>query len=523
MDPKFRAWLLARGTNPETLADSDKETLERQWKEEVRAAEAQAKAAEEQRKADEAKARTEQAKQVETAERERVGAIIKLCETHDIDQKMRDEMITDGSAAEKASERILAHLGERRQAMGGGNMTVTTDGRATFARAMGEGMQIKKGVVRAADAKEGGRDFAGMMLREMARECLKRASITIPSDMNSMVSVALRGVPITQDDLDRFMRGDIISGTTSDFPYILAATANKSMLDGYGAVKTTWPLWCKTGNLSDFKAMNRITLSEVGDLQLIREGGTYPQTSLAEDQNAIQVYTYGLKFNLSRQAIINDDMNAFTTIPARHGRAAKRLPNILAVIELCANRTLNDGTAQFATGHNNLSANANYALDTLAHGFDGISNIAGTLATQRGRLHAKAAAETETLYMGLTLENLLVGTWAQAMIARQVLNSTTNVGQSNANVKNPLEGIATVELEPLLGDSGITGYSTTAYFGFANPADAPVVEVAFLNGVQEPYMEEIEQTDADGRIMKVRLDCGAAPIDYLGAAKETGV
>jgi hypothetical protein len=298
-------------------------------------------------------------------------------------------------------------------------------------------------------------------LRELARECLRRANISIPADPSEMVKVALRGPAMMQSDIDRIMRGEIISTSTSDFPYILAATANKSMIGGYGSQRVTYDQWCKIGSLSDFKAARRIKLSEAGDLRLILEGGKYEQTALSEDQNSIQVYTYGLKFNISRQMIINDDMSAFTTIPTKLGRAARRLPNILAVVELLTNRTLTDGSAVFSNTHRNLSADANKALDTVTHGVDGIKNLRKLLSEQRGMLHATEQTLSKTLFLGLMMERILVATEDQRFIADQVLRSATNPNQSNPGVVNPLQNAGTVIHEQLLSDSQITGYSTS--------------------------------------------------------------
>lgn len=533
MDPKFKAWLVAKGLKPEDIREDAIERLRSEFDQETRDAAAnvpEAEPAEDKTVRDVTppagdtgspdldKARAEARK----AEQSRVGGIIQLCARHHIDDARRDEMINSNVTMADAQARVLSILENEHGAMAG-RTEVIVDGRTSFARAAVEALDLRRGQMSRRDVKHGGDVLAVLSLREMARECLKRANISAPGDLHSMIRLAMRGPAIMQADIDALLRGgDIISGTTSDFPYILAATANKSMLAGYGAVRTSYEKWCRIGSLSDFKATNRVKISEAGDLQKILEAGHYPETSFSEDQNPIQVYTYGLKFNISRQAIINDDMSVFTSIPQRLGRSARRLPNILAVIELCANRTMNDALALFSSGHNNLSDDADYALDTLAHGLNGIKNTRKLLGEQRGMLHAKASAESKTLYMGLELKYLLVATDDQEFIARQIIGSPTNPSQSNPAVINPLQGSAEVVTERMLADSGITGYSTSAYYGFADPADAPVIEVAFLNGVREPYMEEVDQTDADGRVYKVRLDCGAAEIDYAGAVKEAG-
>ena len=60
------------------------------------------------------------------------------------------------------------------------------------------------------------------------------------------------------------------------------------------------------------------------------------------------------------------------------------------------------------------------------------------------------------------------------------------------------------------------------WFIFADPNEAPVLEVAFLDGVQDPYLELQNGFDVDGARYKVRLDYGVAGIDYRGAAQNDG-
>jgi len=527
MDKKFVEWLTQKGLRADDINEDGVKRLQAEYETEVRAAAkvepiVKTVVIEPTPAPDNSAAVRAEA---QTAERTRISSITDMCRKHGVEDDKRDAMISEGIAVDQAQERTLDILANKNAAIAG-DVKVVADGRSTFNKGAMEAMDLKLRRLKRSDAKHGGEVLAVMSLRELARECNKRAGVPDQSDLGSMVRTALRGDgrPMMQSDIDAFVRGgEIISGTTSDFPYILAATANKSMIAGYGSATTSYEQWCKIGSLSDFKATNRVKLSEAGDLRLILEGGKYEQTALSEDQNPIQVYTYGLKFNISRQAIINDDMSAFTTIPQRLGRTARRLPNHLAVIELLANSNMNDGNALFSTAHNNLNANADYALDTLAHGVDGIKNIDTLLTEQRGMLHAIEQAASKTLYMGLEMQSILVASADQAFVAKQIVASATNPSQDNPAVVNPLQNISAVIREPLLKDSTITGYSETAFYGVANPMDAPVIEVAFLNGVQEPYMEEADQTDADGRVFRVRLDCGAAAIDYAGMVKETGV
>jgi hypothetical protein len=62
----------------------------------------------------------------------------------------------------------------------------------------------------------------------------------------------------------------------------------------------------------------------------------------------------------------------------------------------------------------------------------------------------------------------------------------------------------------------------TGYFMFASPSEAPVIEVAFLDGNDTPFLELENGFTVDGARWKVRLDFGVAAIDYRGAVRNPG-
>jgi hypothetical protein len=63
----------------------------------------------------------------------------------------------------------------------------------------------------------------------------------------------------------------------------------------------------------------------------------------------------------------------------------------------------------------------------------------------------------------------------------------------------------------------------TRRYSFCDATEAPVLEVAFLDGRQEPYLEVQDGFDVDGARYKVRLDYGTAAVDYRGAVTNAGV
>ncbi len=64
--------------------------------------------------------------------------------------------------------------------------------------------------------------------------------------------------------------------------------------------------------------------------------------------------------------------------------------------------------------------------------------------------------------------------------------------------------------------------SGTRRYLFANPSEAPVLEVVFLDGNDMPYVESEDGFSVDGTRWKVRLDFGVGAIDYRGAVTNAG-
>lgn len=57
---------------------------------------------------------------------------------------------------------------------------------------------------------------------------------------------------------------------------------------------------------------------------------------------------------------------------------------------------------------------------------------------------------------------------------------------------------------------------------FADPNEAPVLEVVFLDGNDTPYVESEDGFTVDGTRWKVRLDFGVGAVDYRGAVTNVG-
>ena len=144
---------------------------------------------------------------------------------------------------------------------------------------------------------------------------------------------------------------------TSDLPIILSNVANKSLRTAYEAAPRTFTTWARRTTAPDFKTINRIFMSDAPKLEKVTENGEFKRGVVSEGQETYQLATVGKVIGLTRQAIVNDDMSAFTRIPAMFATAAANYESDIVYAILTANAALADGSALFhAANHANLTS-----------------------------------------------------------------------------------------------------------------------------------------------------------------------
>ena len=76
---------------------------------------------------------------------------------------------------------------------------------------------------------------------------------------------------------------------------------------------------------------------------------------------------------------------------------------------------------------------------------------------------------------------------------------------------------------PYLSNSSYTGHSATAWYLCADPESVPVIEVVFLNGVEQPTVESAEADFSTlGILFRGYFDFGVAKQDHRGGVKSAG-
>lgn len=396
-----------------------------------------------------------------------------------------------GVTPEAAGLRLLAHVGKTMQPAAGGDIRTVEDERDKFVAsgvqsilARGNIALDKNGPVRA----EGANPLRGRKLLAIAEACLIRAGVrTEGMDQRALVAAAF-------------------TTSRSDFPVLLENALHKTLLSAYQLQADTWTRFCARGSVSDFRAHNRYRVGSLSNLEGKNELGEYRNKSIPDgEKGTIRAGTKGNIINISREMIIDDDLGAFTGLAASLGRAAKRTIEADVYAALLSNSGLGpvlvDGKTLFHADHGNIAA----------------TGAAPTVASfEAARVQMRAQKDVGgNDYLEISPDVWLGpdGIMGQAKV---VNNSTYDPDAAN---KLQRTNIAAGMVRDIVGTPRLSG---ARWYMFADPSQAPVMEVAFLDGIDAPFIEMEEAFTTDGARWKARLDYGVAGIDYRGGITNAG-
>lgn len=407
---------------------------------------------------------------------------------HEGMQEVVDEMLDDPSVdLPAAQKKILAKLAEGSEPLNTGSPIIHSG--------MDEKDKYRAGVSAVLAHRMGsGKDdrsneFRGMSLHQLAAKSLDLTGISTAGLTKSEIASKV-----------------LAAHSTSDFPLLLADAANKRLQAAYEAFPSTWNTWAATGEVSDFKTVNLIRMGSFNSLDTIPEGAEYKQGTTAEEREQLTPATKGKYIQLTRQMIINDDLSGFSRLAAMLGRAAARTVNADVYGVINTNGNMSDSTAMFHADHGNLASSG------------GAVSVA-TLSAGRSAMRKQTApGSNATEYLNIMPRYLLVPVVKEDN-ARAVVTSTDDTDTAGSRKRNIIRDWGPLEV---VSDPTLDGNSTTAWYMVADPMEAPLVEVHFLDGQQNPYIDTEEEFLTDAIRWKVRLDYGVAANDYRGGYKNAG-
>jgi len=448
---------------------------------------------------------TDQQKGAET-ERKRVAGIRKACLNAGCSRALESELIEKGVSLEEAQTRVLEWVGAQNQndvprqvSRSSGHEVTVGEDPFIHVREGIENALLHKAHPWTKDANgrevgfklsDKGHEYRGLNLIRLAERYLIKQGIR--TEGLSPMEVAGIALGLTSR-----------SGmhTTSDFSLLLADVAGKTLRAAYNEAPQTFAPITRAATARDFKPMKRNQLGEAPQLQLVLEHGEIPAGTIGEAKEQYSLATYAVRFAITRQALINDDLDAFSRLPLMFGRQARNKESDLVWAQITDNPNMGDGVALFHANHGNLAGSGG-AIDVT------------TISAGRSAMRVQEGVDGATKLN--IIPRYLIVPAAKETVADQFVS--VNLLASQASSVNPFAGRLTVIAEPRLD-----GVSTSAWYLSAAIADGQdVLELAMLEGQDGPLVEQEVGFIVDGIQMKVRHDVGAKVIDWRGLYKNAG-
>jgi phage major head subunit gpT-like protein len=243
-----------------------------------------------------------------------------------------------------------------------------------------------------------------------------------------------------------------------------------------------------------------VKLSQYPKLQYVAEGGEVKYGSVSEAKETYRIKNYAEIFKITREALVNDDLNAFAESNAAWGKAGAETEATLLVSMFTANTgnglNMDDGQPLYTTGRTNKAAS-------------GATINVTSLSDARLAMRQMTGLDGKTP-IGVTPKHLVVGP-AKETEAQQFLQTFQAAQASNVN---PFAGNLSLHVEPR--------FAGNAWRVFADPAQLAVIEVAYLAGQDGMQLTQKEGWDTLGWEFRAVLTFGCGLRDWRGTYLNPG-
>lgn len=411
------------------------------------------------------------------AERRRVAEIRRSVRAAGLEDALADQLAEDGTAIDAARALIIDKMAAREAAAPTRtHVQISKDESEKRSACMEAALEARTGL---REWDDQAREYVGSSLLEMGKECLKRSGVNI----TGMGRSELAG---------RAMH------STSDFPLLLSNIARKNLKAAYAEEQQTFQPLVRTRNLPDFKAAYELEIAGQIIPEPLLEGGEYKAATVQEQQSSWKLYTYGKKISVTRQLLINDDLDALSRIPAMIGRGMSLFESNQVWALITGNAAMSyDSKALFHADHSNIGTGA-------------IAEASISAARKALRTQSDIAGNRVNLTPSFLIVPAALETAAQKFLTGVTPNATADV-----NIFSNSMGLI---VEPRLDDD-----SEQKFYVTANPNQIDMIAVGSLEGEAGPQVETVNERDPDGVTIYARLDFGTTLLNHRGFFRSTGV
>lgn len=424
-------------------------------------------------------------------ENERQAVVRQVCDTLRLEDSFRAELLADTSlTVDQIRAKALEQAAKVSDSTAGRSASIHTvrDETSTRRSLMSEALEHRARPLE--KLSDGARQYRGMDLLDMARECIEAAG-------GSVRGLSKREVAIIALNMDRSLATRAGMASTSDFPEILATTIGRTLRQAYSLAPRTFTPWCRPATAPDFRQVARTQLSEMTKFQSVNEGGEYKIMSFGDSAEKYSLGKYGGIIALTWESVINDDLGAFARIPQAIAEEAAATESDIVYGILTGNPNMADTVALFHSTHGNLAGSAAAISDT-------------SLGLGRAAMRKQTGPKGRVL--NITPDFLIVGPDKEAEANKYTSAQfvAAKASDINPNFNTSLEVVV---------DARLTG---NQWYLAARPARIDTIEYAYLEGEEGLFIERQEGFEVDGLKIKARHVFAAKAIDWRGLYKNAG-
>lgn len=409
--------------------------------------------------------------------------LFKIAMKAGVDADFVSDLVTEGVTMDVALDRVTQKWAEADPMPNptkGPSMRIVRDERDTRRQGMADALVAQMSRKDPADDKA--RPYMGMSLVDMAAVC---------ADYRGEVRT-VRG----RDDV--FMAA---SHSTSDFPSIFENALNKQLASRYLDAQPTYQRIAARRTFTDFRPHPIVRTGDFPEMQEIGQGGEIKFGTFGEAKETVAVKSYAVGVRISRQMLINDDLDAISQVIADRGMAVARFEDRTFYAMLLSGAGA-DGPSLLETSRQVFNTTDSTKAGTAA------AITVASLSAGRAALRKRTGLDGAKL--NVTASVLLVGpdkeTEAQQIVAPVQAQQAGNV--------NPFSGTLQI-----VTTAEITG---NAWYLMADPASVPNFVYGYLSGFEAPRLRMDEPFGQQGTALTVEHDFGVGAIDFRGGWKNAG-
>ena len=311
--------------------------------------------------------------------------------------------------------------------------------------------------------------------------------------------------------------------TTSDFPTLFGTVLERTIRAKYNLVIPDFNAYVKTGTQNDFRmAWDMALYGNRKILSVVKERGEYQDRALNDGKFVIGLQKYGAGFGLSWEAVINDDLGAFSDIAddlvlsakdTESNYVTKLYAGTSGPLAFAAAPTTNqaatqtglfsaagthpiDGTtfANYKTAYSLTASNLQAAITALKSQVDYDGN---PIMFKSFNLVVPVGLEFRALQ--ILSSNLLIATTLASTSSTDIVKGSTS---ENILAKYGIKLIVNPWLDQVSGST----YGPFSWYLFGDPSDGDAIKFNRLRGHETP---EVCQKMSD------KISLGGAPISPL--------